>query len=739
MKTRKTILLVWFASLSCILLSGCTTFKKAIDLTVNLEINGAFIFGILIGCLYIGLDLFDKWKRDLNDEIPLEFFRAIGYLIMGGFWIIVGRGILYDMEVFRVLWSILLGIFITILSIGCILLFVEVCKIIIRGCISIRERKTEKKEQKKLKKGNEHYLGLIELIELHINPKNNKKTLYNLLYTTCTVYNYTARIDYQNQIANQSYEYDSTILGWAMAAIGKCICINLSPIKFKKEIERYQKKAVKKYNEDIEQYNKILKEIKDCETLIGNFQNDLYNNTFSNNKNEINKRKRVEKKKKRIEAKRDKKVKCIQKLTEKLNEGISGYIWKNKCLRPFGLLVNVIADSQNHDKFVRQGAMMGMIDFLMKYKDNEIIKPHFDNLIAARRDMISSDNQMSFFEVRVYDDCSASLYANVLLAVLHCANPSIAYCKTNELIDIAEKEIPGVMELLIQYPLRLIDPGNRALEGFYRFEPYRWDMWQRYTPPLNVGQVHERYHQVLDMTLPNSSGLNIRLFTDPYAAVPVMFHEYNHYMENPNEASVFLKTQLFSLNFYRKYKDAHPEKDSTFIYLSNLLGKDINPEKYEELNALILNNYGEVKSRDKALLEVKADLENKNIYIKNINDGLTWCPEIKVPLLSDSADKTHADMIRKIYIRYAQVPKKITQQEFKNIKKNYMPVNLSFFEEYIREVRWKREKSFKDWCIEKGYIKKYISKEDELFESMQKDVQENFKKYFDLKYKGLNI
>jgi len=292
-------------------------------------------------------------------------------------------------------------------------------------------------------------------------------------------------------------------------------------------------------------------------------------------------------------------------------------------------------------------------------------------------------------------------------------------------MEIAEQEIPGIMDLLVHYPLRLIDPGNETTEGFYTFEPYRHAMWVQFTPPPNVGQVQKRYHEVLDMTLPNSSGLNIRLFTDPYAAVPVMFHEYNHYMEDPNEASVFLKTHAFSLQFYRKYKDADPAKDAVFVALNQLLGKDADAGKYDELNKLILKYYGAPKSNVEAEVAAKAELSQKNSYVQYKNQNETWCPDVKMPMLNDDGDKVNADLIRKIVIRYAQVPRTITRQEFTGLWDNYMSINhaqyasykalvpfmFSTMESKVRDGktvnRYPHWISFKDWCVEKGFIKAY--------------------------------
>ena len=490
---------------------------------------------------------------------------------------------------------------------------------------------------------------------------------------------------------------ETTSMGWSLAALGRLITQNCTPEKFEASIEEYEKVVIPKYEADISKYESTRK------TLL---------------KIQVDKGQRKE-------LGFDYLYWSFQSLSETLEKGILTYA-NDAGVLPFAFFMQIINDNQGRfDRFIRQGAIMGMIDFFMKYRNNAIIKPYFENLIAARRDMISSDNQMSFFEVRAPKQCTAKQYAAILREILHCANPTIQYCDTEKLMMIAEKEIPGIMDLLINYPLRLIDPGNETLGGFYEFEPYRHAMWVRYTPPLHIGQVQKRYHEVLDMTLPNSSGLNIRLFTDPYAAIPVMFHEYNHYMEDPNEASVHIKTHAFSLKFYRKYKDANPAKDDKFIYLNKLLGKKIDPKKFDVLNRLILNLYGSPKSKTEAEALAEANLNAKNVYIKNNNIEQTWCPEIKMPLLNDAEDQENANLIRKIVIRYAQVPRTVTKEEFKIKRKSFMLLKNSINRKYTKgiynmlmmvhdktennkKITWYANwKSFKDWCINQGYITRY--------------------------------
>ena len=540
----------------------------------------------------------------------------------------------------------------------------------------------------------------------------------NQTETDSHVWKKTAAAFGSKHVTHEAYE--ATRSGWSLAALGRLISWDCTPERFKASLAQFETVVLPRYNQQLDVYEiarkallQIHEELKQMETpsMLDDLEEILRKYRIRDEERIVSE---FQEKQKEFEREALKIERLMLEEADKAN------------ILPFAFFMQVINDTQGRfDRFIRQGAIMGMIDFFMKYRDHEIIKPYFENLIAARNSMIASDDQMSFFEVRVPMNCTAKEYAVILKEVLHCANPTLRYCDTEKLMEIAEAEIPGIMDLLVHYPLRLIDPGNETTEGFYTFEPYRHAMWVRYTPPQDVGQVQKRYHEVLDMTLPNSSGLNVRLFSDPYLAVPVMFHEYNHYLEDPNEASVFLKTYVFSLKFYRKYPDADPAKDLTFMHLNRLLGNAPDAEKMNLLNDLILKYYGAPKSKKEAIAEADADLMRKNMYIEYNNQQQTWCPEVRMPLLNDAGDKENADLIRNIRIRHAQVPRTITQRIFNRLWTEYMPISRSLYEEYRKLVPamfWTlKEKemdgktvkcftdweSFKDWCVDRGYIKRY--------------------------------
>jgi hypothetical protein len=138
---------------------------------------------------------------------------------------------------------------------------------------------------------------------------------------------------------------------------------------------------------------------------------------------------------------------------------------------------------------------------------------------------------------------------------------------------------------------------------------------------------------VIDLTVPNSLGLRLTLFTDVYSVIPTLFHENCHYNFDHNEANVFLRTYLFSQKLYAGYADANPMSDYTFLAMAKILGDDVSYKSTEELNELIERYYGKQRSLMEAELIAKQRIDIINAQIAAINSRETWCPEVPMPLL----------------------------------------------------------------------------------------------------------
>ena len=192
-------------------------------------------------------------------------------------------------------------------------------------------------------------------------------------------------------------------------------------------------------------------------------------------------------------------------------------------------------------------------------------------------------------------------------------------------------------------------------------------MWIQYQPPKDTGKVISRYHEVDDRTLPLSSGLNLQLFRDVYSVIPTLFHEYQHFNGDPNEASVFLKTQVFSISFYQRHKTAKASRDVVFARLSDLLGQPPAADKCSELNSLIEQYYGKETTPAEATAHADQELTRLNNLIYTINQSEKWDPSVKFPLLIENEDKENRDLIRNIIIRWDKTPRSITEKEFREI------------------------------------------------------------------------
>lgn len=463
-------------------------------------------------------------------------------------------------------------------------------------------------------------------IALTLSPRDNKQILRNL----CRLI--------QKSMNSDSKSLELTLAGWAAAALGKVLTAEMTPDDIEPNRKCFEKA--------IDKYNKVVKKIQDVQGRLFIFGS-------------LDTRYLTESQKKDYEE--------FKSLREELDRGLGDYMLDNGD-KPFTYLTHILRDNQSRvPRFIKQGVIMGLLDWLMTNREHPEAKKLLEDVITVRADLIRSDNKLSFFEVRVPADCTRDEYAKILSMVLKTANPSIRYCSTQNLLKLAEEEVPGCMNMLQKYPLRLIDPVNAQTLGFYEFKPYIHEMWTQYQPPLNTGKVISRYHEVDDRTLPLSAGLNLQLFRDTYSVIPTIFHEYQHFDGDPNEASVFLKTQFFSIGFYKRHPNAKASRDAVFATLSEMMGMPPAPSKRGALNELIQKYYGKEVSPAEAIEHANAEIKHLNDVIYTINVRQTWDPSVTFPQLTDGEDKKDRDLIRDIIIRWDKTPKSITADEFRAI------------------------------------------------------------------------
>ena len=468
-------------------------------------------------------------------------------------------------------------------------------------------------------------------------PSMEKKFLYDL------------NEDFDEAQKHSSGDAAITRGGWSLMALIRSMVSDFT-LETREKTAAQLQTVLDEYNKMATEFNAYVKEIRPLESKASYLLTDKERTRY------------------------DELSKNIKRLAERLEGGIIKKCLDADCV-PLDYFINLACDRHGTDRFLRQCALIGILPWMEANRSDAQIAQKLALLYSAREEMISGASQMAFFEVRVPPDCGVAEYAELLGETLRYANPDFPYCDLTSLMTRAAKEVPGVMELLRLYPLRLIDEKNKSTEGFFEFKPFIHTMWVQYQPPLNVGQVQRRYHEALDMTKPNASGINIRLFENEYGVVPVFFHEYCHYCGDHNEASVWLRTQMFSQQFYKKYEDADPTADFTFVHMQNLLGPKPNPDKTEELGLFIEKYYGKQVSQAEGNQIAQANIAQINMMVTSSNRTTTWCPEVSFPVLSDRVpdDTATYSVITRAVTRFATMPRKISREQFIAVVNRFMP------------------------------------------------------------------
>ncbi|MBO4888836.1 MAG: hypothetical protein J5589_11075 [Firmicutes bacterium] len=433
-----------------------------------------------------------------------------------------------------------------------------------------------------------------------------------------------------------------SLAGWSAAALGKVLTAKFHPEQIPENEKRFELA--------IDRHNDIVGKIQEVQVHLRPFEGQRLDYLKYDDRDNVREWMRQ-----------------IEGYQAELNLGLGIFMMDNHD-QPFSYLKHLLNDRTSRiPRFIKQGVIMGLLDWLLQNQDQPDAMKLLEDVVAVRKELIQTDNELSFFEVRVPSDTSPEDYADILAEVLHAANPSVTFCDTHKLIGIAQEEVPGCMDMLVKCPLRLIDPVEQQTLGFVKFQPYLHMIWVQFQPPKDIGKVISRYHEVDDRTRPLSSGLSIRLFLDPYAVIPTVFHEYQHFSGDRNEASVFLKTQVFSIRFYKKYRQANARRDGVFAQMTSMLGMPPDVSKISVLNDKIRECYGEQVSKQTAQKHADEEINKLNGMIRYRNMTETWDPGVKYPLFTDEEDKKNRDIIHSVIISFQTAPKSITEEEFKKI------------------------------------------------------------------------
>ncbi|MBN2878441.1 MAG: hypothetical protein JXN65_02315 [Clostridia bacterium] len=543
------------------------------------------------------------------------------------------------------------------------------------GKVVLDEEGKEKRDAiflERLKEAAEDDKAVLDvLIGLVFNPTDNRVIRDYLLDIV------TRNSSYRRQDNMEKIKDAETALGWGICAMIRCEIAAGKGIKLNTE---HFKLVLDRYNALAEKSSKLYREYLQEKRFR---EGEYYNLIMSLNKEQQEKTQSV----REIHL-----IEQLNALSEEMKGGLMPYCISEDPGFALDIIFTMIASRKNfeYSRFMMQCIIIGLLPYMMENKDNELVKAKVDDLIEMRSNLINWAENRSFFEVRVYDTCDSYTFANVLKEILVCANPSLNYGDIQKTVRILESELPGVMFLLRQYPLRLIDNSEEKTEGFYKMAPFSHLMWTTFNGEKEVGPVNSRYNQVVDQTLPNSVGINLKLFCDSYSTIPVLFHEFCHYLGNTNEAAVFLLTHKFSEYFYKKYADAAETmfNNYTYVYLKKNLKGKAKDEQIEVINDLIKQLYGGNMPLEEAKKLAAANINNINMQLIQMNRMQRWHPEVSYPLLTKYEDRANAELMYKAIVRYHVADKDIDIEYFDKCESEWELVSEGINDYVIHDRDW---------------------------------------------------
>lgn len=477
---------------------------------------------------------------------------------------------------------------------------------------------------------------------------------------------------YREGMGESFRSYMETVFGWSMCAYARCLAltaesgVKLNTDAFKRTINKFNEIAqkhddlVRQYRQEVEKQEEQMRLLNDGKGYFGNTSSMLLNSL----------------------------VMQITEARNRLKGGLIGFCLSEEEDLGFDVLFHIIGNNaaNQYSSFMLQGLTVGLMPYLMAHRNEENVKDVFERMIHMRASLIDWDRNRTFFEVRIFDICDGSTFANILKEVLHCANPDLDYTNVDQMVEILETELPGVMYFLRTYPLRLIDISNEHTEGFYQMTPYSHLLVTKYVPPQDSGPVSSRYNHVVDQTLPNSMGINLRLFCDSYSVVPVLFHEFCHYLGNDNEAAVFTLTQRFSEYFYKKYEDTAESifNDYTYVFLKKALEGKTPEQQVEEINQLIEKYYGEKMPLENAKMHAAEHVMQINGNLIGMNRTQQWHPDVPYPLLNKDNDFESANRIYRSIIRFNIAERTISLADYKRYETEWKKI-LEGISDYVKQ------------------------------------------------------
>ncbi|MEM9548612.1 MAG: hypothetical protein AAGA77_21680 [Bacteroidota bacterium] len=474
-----------------------------------------------------------------------------------------------------------------------------------------------------------------------------------------------------NQKVNKDLE---TSWGPMLTALGACASIDKNYINFDKDIfleneigqlKSKTEKLLEKRKPLFERYKQLSKQSEESKELNSDF--DFRSSIYQ-----------IEQQLKPI-------VRALNELHARTNQ------LENE-LSPGNILLQIANNGRNYSGYIRQYAVIGL---LLLLRDKSNLNSSTKIIISQNLKRISyntaNEKRFKTFELRLDSDFELGELLHLIKSGLVFLNqdPNVdTYEMLPKILEKLKEKLPDIFSFLGKYPLRLLKTEDkRKLYAEYSFRRYDLIRWTRFSGEINVGEVHNRYLELDNLSKPNSMGITINAFKSLFVSVPSLWHEYQHYHEEgikngiSNEMEVWAREHIFLRELimeqvnntplqlrHEKLKEVLNDLRKYDKGACLLLREDFRDLRtYQLLFNLISTTYGLQLSPNRAKEIANKFIEKEDEITAESNiKNLFWYPDIKWKNL---ASTNYEKEIQDILIQ------RFTQNNFLNISEWHDIVN----------------------------------------------------------------
>lgn len=378
---------------------------------------------------------------------------------------------------------------------------------------------------------------------------------------------------------------------------------------------------------------------------------------------------------------------------------------QSDAMSPASILFMVVNDTQNFTDFVRQGAVSGFRHLLKA--------PELDGTLKKNISEKLSDNEYSLQAIHMRtrylllpQNCDYNLMHYYIKRAVHWMengrDQSDAFNDLIKTIKILNTEVPGIINFLTEYPLRLMkSEDNQWVHAYFKERlGYDLQLWIRYVGIIDDnenGTVISRYLDFKDQTRPNSMGINYRLFLNPVIVSSIIYHEYLHYKGHAGEGDVFFREMLFFRSLVARFAPSDNRKLAEYekgivheLQKYNLteylypLTVDMEDESFAHyLNDMIIELYDVPVQIEEAISISSEEIAKWEQYISFANHNTKWCPQIKWPSLARA--KNIREQIQSVILKKVTQVHCITLKELDIVlKEEICQKQIAIWQDYTR-------------------------------------------------------